>query len=328
MRGRPDSPADGFDSALEAWTAARDPDPNSDCPDANALAAFAGARLLEAEREQIETHLGACRACRTSVAAALRAEASEAGVPHASQRRPAGRSIRWWQVAAAAVVVAGVWILARPRAQPTTDALLQAHADRLARDHPSAFGGFELLSPRERLQRADALERGNSPLGSPLGATLTTRPTFVWTADTAQAAGLRVSTADGRGLARVEDARSPWKWPETLAPLTRGEKYLWEVEFAGVLGPERASRTFRVASDDVAELYEQQVAQIQATVPDPLGKLLLAQVALRHGLLEEARRHAEAYAALRPTDHVGRETLFQVLTRSGDPSAGTRLEGE
>ena len=37
---------------------------------------------------------------------------------------------------------------------------------------------------------------------------------------------------------------------------------------------------------------------------------------------------AEAYAAANPQDAVGRETLFHVLTRSGDPRAADVLEAD
>ena len=297
------------------------------CPNDNVLAAYATGTALRAEREQLESHLLDCRACRAAVATA---------VGHATTQ-PEGTTLprprlRLHRLAASIAAIAAVllvgWVLFGDRGgstvKPSTEDLLVSHWRSLAEGHPQDFGSAQPLSRAERLARGGALQRGGIVLVAPAGTTLALRPRIVWRGG--RPATVVLSTDAGAPIAQAEGVTSPWHWPADLEPLKPGAAYLLELTVEGVLGPERVSRTFRVASEETNELHKRRVAVVMADVAAPLRSLMLAHVALRADLITLARQHAEDYVTARPNDEVGRETLYRVRTLLGDPAASELLE--
>jgi len=311
-----------MEDALRAWMSERDDRSSDACIDVNDLAAFAIGRMLDEERERIEAHVVTCSLCRAAVTAAVRAEAhldAEAPRLRRSSRGP------WFAVAAAVVLLAvGLAFLASRPGAPESKPTLDTAWASLANAHPDLFGDIDPLSAVERRRPGAALQRGSLRVEAPRGVVLEARPTVQWAGE--GAARIRVSTADGRPLESVAGTSSPWAWPDASPPLPRGETYLVEIEAEGVLGLEQASTTFAVASDALVLLYMRRSDAVRDSIDAPLRELVLSHLALRADLLAEARRHAEAYLEARPEDEIGRETLFQVLTREGRSDIDHLLE--
>jgi|GEM_PF-6663247 len=131
--------------------APRDPVSNP-CPDPEELARYMDGAVDETERDRIEAHLADCPDCREAAAVAARALRT---LPEAATgRRPA--AFRWPAAAAAAVLLAAVWVLSReghppePAVQPPPTPV--AAADRAL--PPLAGPGPEAVNTASGLELA------------------------------------------------------------------------------------------------------------------------------------------------------------------------------
>jgi hypothetical protein len=290
-----------------------------ECPDANLLAGFAEGALATAEEERVGEHLAGCPACREASAEAQAAVGFEARP--AARRRP----VLWVVSAAAAgllLAVGGAALLLRERgSRPLTDTAtrLVAAASDLARDRPDLFGGFRPLDPQERPPGAGDPERGGARLVAPSGVVLSTRPAFRW----AGAPGVTryevsLEGRDGTTLWTRAAEGTELAYPSDASELARGTTYDWSLAFEGLVGGRTESRrAFAVATPEEARAFEEASHAVEARVAPDLRDLLLAQVALRRGLVAEAERLARAHLARHPSDEVGRATLRHVRLLQG-----------
>jgi hypothetical protein len=152
---------------------------------------------------------------------------------------------------------------------------------------------------------------------------LSTRPEFRWVAAPgATRYEVSLEAAGGTTLWTRTATDTALPHPEGLVELTRGTRYGWSVAFEGVLGGRTESRRFfTVASPQEAQVFKDASNAIVGRVAPDLRDLLLAQFALRRGLVVEAERHARAHLARSPGDDVGRATLRHVLLLQGSPEA-------
>jgi hypothetical protein len=281
------------------------------CPDPSVLAGLAEDRLLPEERQAVEEHVAICPKCLEVVGVLVR----QARPPVA--RKPA----RVWFLLAAACVIAvlalGIVLVGKGSLpeETDTDAVLVAAAEDLARTRPDLFTGFRPLDREERLAARSPVQRGGGPVPLlPVNTVLKTRPVFTWEG-IAPAEKVEVSLLRaGRGTLWKRAARgTELAYPDDVAALEAGVRYVWKISCSGVLGREEARRAFRVASLTDRRTFQEAVRIIDEEVPVETRLLLRAHLAIRRGFLAEAERAGWAHLRADPGDEVGRETLFHVL---------------
>lgn len=290
------------------------------CPSSERLAALAEGRLPPSERDPVERHIAGCALCRAIAAGLGHAAAPAPSVQAPATPAPTGTAAEpprpsrrrlWLLLLVLAVVVLAIWWLASrsgggdsqagspPAAPRDVDAEVAAAAQRLAAAHPDLFAGFTLLSGPELSATSDRKPDGIA-VNAPRETVLATRPRFRWKrTGQAKVYALTLRGGDGKDLftQRVEALASDL--PSDRPDLARGGSYTWSVKARRGSGPVDGALAFRVASADEAARFEAQARAVRADVPADLADLLLAHVALRAGLLEEAER------LLEPRDRAG-----------------------
>src|SRR5262249_21018278 len=146
-------------------------------------------------------------------------------------------------------------------------------------------------------------ERGEGQAVEPAGRILETRPSFAWTpVPGADEYRVAVSSSDGAVLWNRTSAIARLDYPPDVAALEEGRAYVWEVSAKGPLGRVEVRRAFAIASASARDAFRAARAAIEAEVEEPLRATLEANVALRGGLLVEARRILEARVRAAPDD--------------------------
>jgi hypothetical protein len=310
--------------------------PPGACPDPILLAGFAEGRLLAVEREPLEVHLARCEDCRTGVAAFV-LEGAAAAVPTEAPAPRRGSLLRrtaWFAIPAAAAAVLLVALSLQGRRatgdRPLDDAVLVAAATDLAKARPEVFGEFRPLSREERLAMPLAPKRGGAlGLRVPCGKVLEARPAFRWE-PVPGVARWKVSllTAAGKRVWTAESAEPSLAYPAAEAALEPGRRYLFEVSGEGPLGPERARRTFDVASVEESAAAVAAAREIADRAPRAAAPLLEAHWLLRAGLAAAAEAPARRAHAADPSSTPARETLHLVLETLGEFDEAEALLGD
>ena len=310
-----------------------DMDPGS-CPDANTLAAFPQGRLLPEEQAAVELHLTQCYQC-FSMVDMLMEEESHLAVSARGRLRgfPAWLTSRRGLAAAGlllVVILAAVfWAVSGRGTDPVsdgseTDQRLLAQIDVLKRGRPTLFGDFRPLTQAERLSLEPGRERGSRvTLIHPRGTILEVRPVCRWYGG-AGVTDVRIQLLSDEMATLWERPvdSSPLPFPAEAAPLEPGSTYLWRVQYATPFSEtEKVIQDFKVASTAEQEDYEAARAEIDATVPDALEKLVLAHYAIRRGYLGAAEAAARTHLTVHPGSQVGQETLYHILVKQGSPEA-------
>jgi hypothetical protein len=301
------------------------------CPTPDELAGFLEGRLTDVEADRTAAHAAVCPDCRGTLDDLEGDLPAAAPVPERAP--PAGRllslvGLRRHAAAAAVLALVGAagYALWHPRAVgplPSSDSRLVAAARDLE-GSDAVFRGFAPLSASELDALRDARERGGVALLGPVGVVLERRPTFA----------RRPSAGTGPMEVSVAKVGGPTLWTRTTngdrlaypadePALEPGVPYAWTASVEGAIGGKTtATRRFSVASPAVADAFARARALIDARAPADVRALLAAHWALRHELLEEARRPAEEHVRLLPDDALGRETLRAVRRRLGEPDEG------
>jgi hypothetical protein len=244
--------------------------------------------------------------------------------PTAASGRGSGlASSRVVWIAALAVVAVGLFLALKScggggAASRDGEAVLVAVAKDLAARSPDLFAGFVPVPREERLAAQAVVRDGEIEVHGPTEVVLAGRPRFSW----AQSGRVRnydlvLKGADGKTAwkKRIEGFAAPF--PADEAPLAAGSAWAWEISGKRSTGTVRGVRTFRVATDDERKRYEASVAVVRARPAADRPDLVVAHVALRAGLLEEAEAAAAADVRAFPGDGAGRTTLACVRARLG-----------
>lgn len=256
------------------------------------LAPYAGGAAGPAEREIVESHVEDCAMCR--------AELDDLQRLAAAMRSTRPMPLRLLALAASLViaVIAAVLLLARREPapiQPSPIATVYANAEWAQLVEQSLRSGRlpePAIAPPPATQEG-ALRGGAVPKGSltPSGVVIeTVRPTLAWTSS--QDASYVVTLVSGdEEIARSERlVAAHWTLPRDLP---RGRTYQWQVEVsrggATSLLPSLPTPlpSFRVlAAREHGDLE-------RARATHPRDALLLAALAARYGLADEARAQIE-----------------------------------
>jgi hypothetical protein len=283
--------------------------PAGACPDAATLAAHAEGRLLAAERGAVEDHLADCDSCR-SVWRALATRAPERALQR--RRRPAAAAAFLLCTTLAAGVV--YWLATRGGAPPS-----RAETARTLRErHPDLLADLEPFALEDLAGGGAVPLRGGVDVLKPAGTVFELRPEILFSAQPGVASWrVTVATASGELLLTLEVPEGRASWPADQPPLTAGRTYLIEVAGHGPLGTARGSRTFTVASDAERERFERAAAVIRAEAPASTAELLVAELALHRGLLDQAEAAARAHVGLSPGEPFGTAVLERVTRERG-----------
>jgi len=254
------------------------------------LAPYAGGTAGPAEREIVESHLDDCAMCR-------------AEIEDLQRLAPAMRSRRPWRVLALAAslaiaVIAAVLLLARRErapVQPSQAASVYANAEWARLVEQSLQSGRlpePVIAPPPAPQEG-ALRGGAVPKAwlAPSGVVIdTTRPMLAWTPE--PGASYVVTLVSGNEeIARSERLAAP-RWT-VQGDLPRGRIYQWQVEVsrgsAKSLLPSLPAPlpSFRILGAREHDDLE------RARAAHPRDALLLAALAARYGLADEARARIE-----------------------------------
>ncbi|MFO0931888.1 MAG: hypothetical protein U1E39_04170 [Planctomycetota bacterium] len=198
------------------------------------------------------------------------------------------------------------------------EAVLAAVAGDLAAKSPDLFAGFAPVPRGERVAAQAMVRDGEIEVHGPTEVVLGGRPRFAWVqSGRVRNYDLVLKGADGKTAwkKRIEGFAAPF--PADEAPLPAGSAWTWEVSGKRSTGTVRGVRTFRVATDDERKRYEAAVAVVRARPASDRPNLVVAHLALRAGLLEEAEAAAAADVRAFPGDDAGRTTLACVRARLG-----------
>lgn len=198
------------------------------------------------------------------------------------------------------------------------EAVLAAVAGDLAAKSPDLFAGFAPVPRAERVAAQAMVRDGEIEVHGPTEVVLGGRPRFAWVqSGRVRNYDLVLKGADGKTAwkKRIEGFAAPF--PADEAPLAAGSAWTWEVSGKRSTGTVRGVRTFRVATDDERKRYEAAVAVVRARPASDRPNLVVAHLAARAGLLEEAEAAAAADVRAFPGDDAGRTTLAYVRARLG-----------
>jgi hypothetical protein len=323
-------------------------------PSTDALSDYAEGKLDAGSRAALEAHLTACSLCRAiaggmgaappplspapgptpgpaQVPGAPTAPGPSVGSGPAAPASPgpsAARGRLWILLALVAGLAVGAWwVFGRSGSGGTggasapparlEDVLTKAAGDVVIR-HPDLFPGFTPLDAETlKAARPDAAGGGIAAIG-PREVVLSTRPTFRWHASgRAQVHTLALKGADGKEAwsKRIDGVGTPF--PADAPELARGSSWTWSVKARRQTGPVEGTLSFRVAGEEEAKRFEAQAKAVREIAPASVADLLLAHVALRAGLLEEAERLLVNRAGGKPKPGIEAETLAYVRARLG-----------
>lgn len=288
------------------------------CPDTNLLSGFAEGRLLEEERDALESHLAGCDGCRSAV------RLLDHGRPPA--RRAPARALL---AAAAVLLVSAGAFLAWKGGSPPREERFRAAAAEVARLHPGLGEELRLPAREERLRRAEGLRGTGLRAMLPAGRVLDARPGFRW-AGGPPGGEVRVALEGPGGvpLWTVAAMGEGAPFPSDRPALEPGRTYTWAVAAATPLGPVEARRAFTVAAVDERREFEEAMLRIDASAPADGADLLKAVLALSRDFRVEAVGFARRAVEALPGEPVAGEILFQALERTGAPEADRWLPAD
>ena len=108
------------------------------------------------------------------------------------------------------------------------------------------------------------------------------------------------------------------RWQPQRESLRRGGTFVWKVQSDdGVLGPQSATLTFRVAKQQLEETWASARAAIDAGGDAEVRTVLAAHLAIRLRLFIEARRIATSFLAQHPDAELVDKTRRYVDRRIG-----------
>jgi hypothetical protein len=275
--------------------------------DANLLAAYAEGRLTGERRARVEALLAVDPEAREIVASL-----AEDDDVHAAPLRLVPRRVPWRTAAlAAAGLLVGV-ALALWAPWKTTGQSLEEVAARLAAQRPDLFAGFRPLDARELEAGGLSALRGGVVVVRPRGVVLDRPSTIEWRPVAgASQYRLAILSSTGEPLETITSAGTSHPWPIDL-PVAWGHSYLVEVATEGAFGHAEGRASFRVRTAEEAAAWARATDEVRARVDADVAHLLVAHLALRRGLLEEAERAARAHIASSPDDARGRAVLEHV----------------
>ena len=280
-----------------------------DSPYDELASALVSGTLLDDERERAIVLLAEQPAIRALLSAADEEPMLASPLPDA--RRPAVRL--GWLPAAAAVVLLGflVWQIV---GEPAGTSPLERQVAMLERSAPSVFRGFRPLDASERRNLPSQVQRGGIDLVAPRGALRTGRPTLRWRATSVGGRyRVRVRAADGAiALERTVEG-TELAWPEGVAPLSAGGRYVCRVEALDQSAVLIGAKAFRRLSDAEQRRYEDGLAHIRATQTTE-APLIAAHWAIRFELYAEA----DAHLARAPESAVAAETAAWLRATMGE----------
>lgn len=258
-----------------------------DALDPNDVAQLAAGRPSDAVRAALEARLaGAPCEDRAAVAAVAGA------APLGDSRSP--RRLSWGMLATAAAILAvigSIWAFQPPSAPAILgdEALLAGWAS-LGGEVPERLAGIGPLVEADRLNAESPLRRGGLRIYAPAGASSLGSPRVRWqTLPGAESYLVQILSDEGEVVVHNTETSSSLP-PAATAGLKPGA-YVVSVSTVVSGVRVRGSSAFRVSSQVEVEQYQGVLRAIDAAEPAALRPVLRAHLAIRLGLIEEARVH-------------------------------------
>ena len=295
--------------ALTRHLQAAGPDAELGAPYDDLVAGLVSGTLLDDERERALELLGEHPELRTLLGEVDAAVAEDAATDIASpaddtaadahvHTRRGRRFPAIAAVAAAALLAVGLWALLGDRTSddPSAYARLEASARALATETPDVFEGFTPLSEEALRERPSETQRGGLTLLAPRGAILDGTPTMHWQGGP-EGVRYRVTVRDDEGALALDTTTdaSPLAWPEGVAPLTGGARYVVRVQAVDTATLLYGARSFATLDVETKARYERGLSLIDAR-GGPDAEVLAAHWAISFELFAQAGERLDRIA--------------------------------